>query len=326
MDGAGQNFDRHLKEALLKQLYNCHRKRLCFIDCLPKEISFKRFAEYFHTQPIPRRGSRLFSKTDLADRMYLIAYGKVSCDEGNDKVVKGSGSFLGEQSVISNDGNKTYQYTATALDPTISLYISRDDLRHVFKDEMTAIVDFEVKILGTKSPIGHILRHPVGIRHFAVSARGNFSNELVEFWCQCQYFYDFFKPKRPKKREGQIKDTKCGSSSSREREGKGREVWDRKESPSPRRSPHQEQKQPDQKQPDQKQSASLKMKKEKLNALKAMLNGGNQSPEEVGGSGTGGDGKSRSSAKKTEGGAGRRKDTSKPGQWRGRRISDTSLV
>ena len=94
-----------------------------------------------YEQHVVNAGTVIFREKDFGDFMYIIVNGRVSISkhvvEGVDKTLSllEEGEYFGEMSLLLNE---TRSATATAVEDTTLIRLTRDDLKHILREHPEA--------------------------------------------------------------------------------------------------------------------------------------------------------------------------------------------
>lgn len=94
-----------------------------------------------YEQQVVKAGTVIFQEKDPGDFMYIIVSGRVSISkhviEGVDKTLSflEEGEYFGEMSLLLNT---TRSATATAVEDTVLISLTRDDLKHILREHPEA--------------------------------------------------------------------------------------------------------------------------------------------------------------------------------------------
>ncbi len=131
-------------------------------------------------------GQEIIKQGQPAKSFFVLEIGEVEVtrvdNETGEKQALGTlhkGTYFGEIALITD---KTRVATVTAKTKCICLSFHKDTFSNLFAHSSQARADFELKVLGNKVELIHILRHPDGLELFTKHMDKEFCPESIEFW------------------------------------------------------------------------------------------------------------------------------------------------
>ena len=121
---------------------------------------------------------------------YIMVYGMVDVkklEDGKEKTVAtlAGGDYFGEIAIVSKSNSMA---SIVAQGKIVVLKMNKIDFLEFFAESPDDLIDFELKVLGAKSDLLHILRHPLGFKSFKSHMEKELAVENVEFWETIQEF------------------------------------------------------------------------------------------------------------------------------------------
>jgi CRP-like cAMP-binding protein len=138
------------------------------------------------------RNEIIFSKGDIGDSFYIVAFGEVGIEivnEGKKEIVAklNPGRYFGEIALMKKDTLRTATVLSTA-NKTVLFRITEGNFKMFFREAPEAVADFEVRLAGANVELKSILYHEFSqsrLRKFMELER---SVENLEFWNECRQF------------------------------------------------------------------------------------------------------------------------------------------
>ena len=116
-----------------------------------------------------------------------MVYGKVDVKKEEAGVVAtlAGGDYFGEIAIVSKSNSMA---SIVAKEKIVVLKMPKIDFLEFFAESPDDLIDFELKVLGIKSDLLHILRHPLGYKSFRAHMEKELSVENVDFWETIQVY------------------------------------------------------------------------------------------------------------------------------------------
>ena len=92
-------------------------------------------------------------------------------------------NVAGEMSVFGSDPI-TATVAVSSSTPATCLEFSKADFDNLFLGEPAVLAEIEIKVLGTKCQLRHVLNHPYARNVFVEHCAKEYAKENVNFWCE----------------------------------------------------------------------------------------------------------------------------------------------
>ena len=133
-----------------------------------------------------RPGEDIIKQGMPAKNFFVLEVGEVDVTRVEDETGETShlgtlhkGTYFGEIALITD---KPRVATVTAKTKCLCLSFHKDTFSNLFAHSSQARADFELKVLGDKVELIHVLRHPEGLELFTKHMDKEFCLESIEFW------------------------------------------------------------------------------------------------------------------------------------------------
>jgi hypothetical protein len=80
--------------------------------------------------------------------------------------------------------------TITSSTAIVLLKIQKDDFTRFFSETPDLLAEFEIKVLGPRTELRHVIKHSIGLQLFRRHLEGEFSTENIDFWVAAKEFED----------------------------------------------------------------------------------------------------------------------------------------
>ena len=156
------------------------------------------------------KGEDIIKQGSVAQTFYILEVGRVHVSRKNDKAETEDlgkmqkGTYFGELALITDSERLA---TVTAMEKCICLEFHKDAFQHLFAHSAEARADFELKVLGEKTELIHVLRHALGLKLFAKHMEEEYSPEMINFWGDVARFDLLEDPKMLKEKAHEMFNT-----------------------------------------------------------------------------------------------------------------------
>lgn len=159
-------------------------KKIPFVESLPQQKLYLLsklcvLRKYMPNQVILREGSEPEEK-----KFHIVSHGELSVSVGNKKIrTLREGDYFGEMSVFGTEPI-TATVAVSSSTPATCLEFSKADFDSLFLSEPAVLAEIEIKVLGAKCHLSHVLNHPYARNMFVEHCAKEYAKENVNFWCE----------------------------------------------------------------------------------------------------------------------------------------------
>jgi len=135
-------------------------------------------------------GTTLLRQGGQNDTFYILQEGELQLfiDDVLVETIMKKGTYFGEMSLLSNEGTASATIKVSSSEGAACFECSRKDFKALFLTEPGVLAEIEMRLLGNKSELRHILSHPKSKEVFVKHCEKEYASENVEFWLSVKKF------------------------------------------------------------------------------------------------------------------------------------------
>eukprot|EP00949_MAST-11_sp_MAST-11-sp1_P002923 g2923.t1 len=131
------------------------------------------------------KGTVLVQENSVCSNLYIIFHGCFHVTRGgtddNGGVINilSKGQYFGEISLVSGEATSA---SVIARDNSVVLALTKDNFEAFFARRQHLLAEFEMRVLGVKMLLQHVLSHKVGLGLYRKHLQKEYSAENLDFW------------------------------------------------------------------------------------------------------------------------------------------------